>query len=184
MSLDVYLAMGETTPGHGSEDVRKVLGAAYAQVTDAPLPAVEKMPMGKPYFPQSPWHLSLTHTKTCVACGLGKSPLGLDAESLDRPVKVGLFEKVLSCREREWLMAGGNRNEDFLTLWVLKEAYVKFTGQGIGCDLKKVSFRICGEKAILEGTDLAFRLFFRRGHVLALCSQEEPEVHWLKIRDF
>lgn len=181
MSPDVYLAMGQTSSGHGSEDVRKVLGKVYAQVAGEPLPVMEKMPMGKPYFPQSPWHLSLTHTRTYAACGLGKTPLGLDAESMDRPVKVGLFERVLSCRERQWLMERGNRSEDFLTLWVLKEAYVKYTGQGIGCDLKKISFQVCGEKAFLEGSSLAFRLFFRQGHVLALCTQEEPQVHWLKI---
>lgn len=108
-----------------------LLRQLYLEQTGEPLPPIAVTDRGKPYFPDSPWHFSLTHTKGHAFCALSRSPIGIDAEELDRSIRLELAEKILSPGERIQFDAAADKRLALLTFWVLKEAAAKFTGEGL-----------------------------------------------------
>ena len=115
----------------GHEAGRKLLAEAYRQAIGEDLPPIAVTPRGKPYFPDSPWHFSISHTKNHAFCALAPFPVGMDAEEMDRNINPKLADKVLSEREKLRFHGYSNKNDAFLRLWVLKEASVKLTGEGL-----------------------------------------------------
>ncbi len=103
----------------------------YAEVTGQPLPPIALAPGGKPYFPGSPWHFSISHTPHRVMVALATCPVGLDCEELERKVPEKLAGRILSPEELAQYQAAPDKNRALLTLWVLKEAAAKCTGRGI-----------------------------------------------------
>lgn len=96
-----------------------------------PLPVIARTERGKPYFPHRPdLHFSVSRSKGLSLCALGDTTMGTDIE-LVRPRREGLPRYALSRREYEWYESRGSRWADFYTLWTLKEARVKCTGEGI-----------------------------------------------------
>ena len=65
-------------PGEEHRVGRQLLAQLYLQQTGMPLPPILKTAMGKPYFSESPWHFSITHTRGQVFCALAQQPLGID----------------------------------------------------------------------------------------------------------
>jgi len=115
----------------GHEAGRALLARMVEEVTGKPMPAVERMPRGKPFFPGSDLHFSITHTKNRVFCALSDRPLGIDAEDLNRAVDLRLAEKILSEEEMAQFRAAPDAKKALLTFWVLKEAAAKCTGEGL-----------------------------------------------------
>lgn len=110
-----------------------LLAQMYEELTGEELPPIEKAPRGKPYFPGSPLHFSITHTKTTVFCAISDVQIGIDAEDLTRRVSPALAEKILSPYEYAQYMAvpDEDKNEALLRFWVLKEAEAKCSGLGL-----------------------------------------------------
>ena len=94
-------------------------------------PAIAIAPQGKPYFPGSSVHFSISHTRDRVFCVLAPHPVGIDAERQDRAIDLRLAQKILSPTELLRYEAAADKREALLRLWVLKEAAVKCTGQGL-----------------------------------------------------
>lgn len=115
----------------GHEAAWALLRQLYYAETGGPLPPVRRSPAGKPYFPGSEYFFSLTHSRRHAFCVLGKYPVGIDAEELDRPVPLKLARRVLSQDEYLQFSAAPDQRRALLTFWVLKEAQVKYTGQGL-----------------------------------------------------
>ncbi len=86
---------------------------------------------GKPYIENSDIHIGVTHTEDLVMIGVCKTPFGIDAEKKDRKIrqKENIAKKFFSKNEIKLALKS---DEEFLKLWVKKEAFVKYTGQGIG----------------------------------------------------
>ena len=105
--------------------------ALYREETGLDLPPVAIASGGKPYFPGSDWHFSISHTPRHAFCALSRREIGIDAEELDRNVKLALAEKILSPGERVQFDAAPDKRRALLTFWVLKEAQVKRTGDGL-----------------------------------------------------
>ena len=122
----------------GHEVGRELLARLYAQATGDELPPIAVTPRGKPYFPDRPWHFSISHTKHFAFCALSGHNIGLDAEEKDRAVSAAMVEKIVSDSEKSRL--GNDPKDAFLRLWVLKEAQAKLTGRGFGNWLKSTNF--------------------------------------------
>ena len=86
---------------------------------------------GKPYFADSPWHFSISHSKGHVFCALSRKKVGIDAEEADRRINLRLADKILSPMERQQYDAAADQRKALLTFWVLKEAQVKLSGKGL-----------------------------------------------------
>ena len=117
---------------------RKLLEELYRQATGEDLPDIAVTPRGKPYFPDSAWHFSISHTKNHVFCALSRKNIGLDAEEKGRTVSPAMLEKFTSQEEKSRL--GDAPQDAFLRLWVLKEAQSKLTGRGMGNWLRNTDF--------------------------------------------
>ena len=115
----------------GHEAGRQLLARMYREVCGEDCPEIRIAERGKPYFAEGPWHFSISHTKKRVFCSLSTRPVGLDAEEKDREVNLRLAEKILSEPERVRFEAAADKREALLKLWVLKEASVKLTGEGL-----------------------------------------------------
>jgi len=110
---------------------RQLLRQLYRQETGEDLPEIRVTERGKPYFPDSPWHFSISHTPKHAFCVLGRNNIAIDAEELDRKMDLKLAEKVLSPMEKEQFHGAQDKRRAFLTFWVLKEAEAKLSGEGL-----------------------------------------------------
>ena len=115
----------------GHEAGRQLLRDLYRQETGEELPEIAVTERGKPYFPDSPWHFSISHTPKHAFCVLSKNNVAIDAEETDRKVNLKLADKILSQSEKCQFDAAEDKTRALLTFWVLKEAQAKMTGEGI-----------------------------------------------------
>jgi phosphopantetheinyl transferase len=148
--------------GRNGHDVgRQLLAALYRAGTGGDLPHIAVTALGKPYFPASDWHFSISHTKNHAFCVLSRENIGLDAEEMGRRVSEKLIERYLSPKERSRL--GKDPQDAALRLWVLKEAEGKRAGKGIGDWMKNTDFSPDCDKmqeidgcyvAVLEDSDV------------------------------
>ena len=115
----------------GHEAGRQLLAEAYRAQTGEDLPEIRITDRGKPYFPDSPWHFSISHTPHHSFCALSRNNVGIDAEERNRKINLKLADKILSPSEKLQFEAAENRELALLTFWVLKEAAAKLTGEGL-----------------------------------------------------
>lgn len=125
------LATCELAGRTGHEAGRQLLRELYRAETGENLPEISVTDRGKPYFPGSPWHFSISHTPKHAFCMLSKNNVALDAEEADRKINLHLAEKILSPGEKAQFDAAENQEKALLTFWVLKEATVKLSGDGL-----------------------------------------------------
>ena len=129
--MEMYLDSRELAGKIGHEAGRELLEALYRRATGESLPPSAVGDRGKPYFPDSDWHFSISHTKKHVFCALARCPIGIDAEEVTRKIDLRLADKILSVAERAEFDAAGDQNKALLTFWVLKEAAAKLSGEGL-----------------------------------------------------
>ena len=127
MILDWCALDGRT----GHEAGWALLAELYRRETGEALPPIGISPRGKPFFADSPWHFSISHTRKHTFCVLDRENIAVDAEELDRPVNPRLAERILSPRAKEQLDAPADKTRALLTVWVLKEAAAKLSGEGL-----------------------------------------------------
>lgn len=125
------IASCELSGQTGHEAGRQLLAALYREATGESLPEIRVTDRGKPYFPDSPWHFSISHTPKHAFCVLSENHVGLDAEEMGRKINLRLAEKILSSGEKRQFDAAPNKEKALLTFWVLKEAAAKLSGEGL-----------------------------------------------------
>ena len=125
------LCSRQIQPGEGHAAGRALLAQMYTARTGQPMPTILTTPRGKPYFPGSNVHFSISHTKTRVFCALSDRPVGIDAEDENRDISLALAEKILSPGELAQFRQAQDPRKALLTFWVLKEAQVKCTSEGL-----------------------------------------------------
>lgn len=111
-----------------------------ARLCGEPMPEIAVTEFGKPYFPHSPLHFSITHTKKHAFCCISDQNIGIDAEEMDRYVSPALANHILSESEKRRYDAYQDKKAALLRLWVLKEAYAKLLGKGLGDYLYRTDF--------------------------------------------
>lgn len=115
----------------GHEAGRELLAELYREETGKKLPEILISDRGKPYFADGSHHFSISHTPRHAFCALSENKVGLDAEELDRNINLKLADKILSPGEKARFDAAEDKRRALLTFWVLKEAAVKLTGEGL-----------------------------------------------------
>lgn len=95
---------------------------------------------------------SVSHTQGLIVCAVliptdveATGRIGVDAECCTRKVKLEpLLRKALSPSERQRLQSEQTpcRDQSFLRLWTLKEAWCKAIGLGLQADLARAEFRV------------------------------------------
>lgn len=83
---------------------------------------------GKPY--RADCYIGVTHTDDIILVAIADFDFGIDCESLNRvvPNRDRIADKYFTENERVYI---NDDNTRFLEIWVKKEAYVKFNGDGL-----------------------------------------------------
>ena len=95
---------------------------------DEEAPEFEFGQFGKPRLCGSgSLHFNLSHSGGVAACAVSQNPVGIDVQAFGGPVILS----VLSCKERQDVLAAKNPQTEFVRLWTWKEAYYKYLGIGL-----------------------------------------------------
>lgn len=103
---------------------------------------------GRPFFENSEYFLSLSHSGEVAFSAVSKSPLGIDVEKI-RPISKSLIDRVCVEEEKAYVLKDFVVEDEkkiceidvlkrFFEIWTAKEAYFKIKGSGI-TDLKSVN---------------------------------------------
>jgi len=158
------------------ELARRLLERAAAEVWGLfPLPEPARTERGKPFFPGLPdRQFNLSHSGGFVLCALDAAPVGVDVQTVREP-KQATVRRVLSPAERAWLEEQPDRAAAFTALWVLKEARVKQTGEGLRLhELAALPVPLPGGGGPRFADGLWFRLGRGEGFLWAACGTSEP----------
>ena len=98
----------------------------------SPLPELARTDLGKPFFPALPHiQFSISHSNSIILCAVSAKPVGVDIEDI-RPRRESLPQYALTEGEFSRYQSLGGDWPAFYTLWTRKEAWCKYTGQGLG----------------------------------------------------
>ena len=131
---------------------------------------------GRPYFCDRMCDFSITHTQNHVFCAIieGEEParIGIDAEDLDRPDFSNLDEMAARwfAENEQRVFLASPTKETFLSIWTRKEAYSKYTGEGLRA-LSQI------DTVILENEGRIRFFDYRVGDILiSLCVPHDVDV--------
>lgn len=92
-------------------------------------------------------HINLSHTENISVAVLASSPVGVDIESLSRPMKPSVFERVTTEDERETCRALDPAwASQPIVWWSAKEAVSKACGLGIKFGMREFGLKPMGGK--------------------------------------
>ena len=118
-------------------------------------------PHGKPFFFGLPgFHFSLSHSGEALALAVHGSPVGVDVERLREP-ELRVARRFFTADEQAAMRGGGAR---FYEIWTKKEAYLKYTGEGLSRPLTSFS--------VTELPGVRFRTQTRKGYMITVCYGE------------
>jgi len=97
----------------------------------------------KPYFEDAPFYFNISHSSHTIMCAFSDKQVGIDVERL-KMVEYSNFHLFFTKSELLHIQSASNPLQTFFEYWTLKEAVLKFTGEGISADL--FAFEIEKEK--------------------------------------
>lgn len=122
-----------------------LLGAALARDFGVYHTKIRRSGLEKPVLVHDRLHMNLSHCKGLAVAAVGTVPLGVDAEA-PRKVKETLAAKVCTKEEYAAVTSAADRALTFSKYWTLKEAYAKYTGEGIRLHFDALGFTISGDE--------------------------------------
>lgn len=129
-----------------SANGRAILKQAVTEIygLDTDTLTIKKGEHGKPYFEQrQDIHFNISHSGDYVAVMVGEYPLGIDVQTI-RPVKDRMVERLCNQTETDFLIDSLDKEKAFITLWTLKESYIKAIGTGMSFPMSSVNFDLSG----------------------------------------
>lgn len=152
---------------------------------------------GKPEVdPDCGLRFNVSHSSQLAVCVVTRgTPVGVDVESVERADEIAsIAPEVFSAEELAQFeaLSGAARGERALSLWTLKEAYVKARGMGFSLPLKAFSFLFDEDEIRLvpdssldeEARHFRFCLFDHAGHRVAVVAEgpTQPELQIWQAR--
>ena len=128
------------------EGARKQCAAAYLLLKRAlkEVYGISESPLfeydegGKPTLKDHPdIHFNISHCGKAVACVVADRPVGIDVEETNR-YKDSIARYAMNDKEYDEINNSANPDETFTKLWTMKEALLKYTGEGLRRDIKTV----------------------------------------------
>ncbi len=94
---------------------------------------------GKPFFTLRPTiHYNISHSGDYVACIFAGREVGLDIQ-IHREVNYErILERTVPGEMIPEILEAGDPMKAFYTQWVIREAYIKWTGEGLSRDMRTI----------------------------------------------
>jgi len=124
---------------HTSEMGGRLLEYAVSRLYRIDVPELSRSrgEHGKPYFCGHPEiRFNISHTGNLVMCAVSDFEVGIDVQEKSRMNIDLIAKKVMSPGEYKKYLASRSRQDFFFRAWVMKESYVKWTGDGITRELQ------------------------------------------------
>lgn len=164
---------------NGRALLKRAVSELYGIDTDTL--TIKKGEHGKPYFSQrEDICFNISHSGDYVAVMVGDSPLGVDIQTI-RPVKDRMIEKLCNESEKNFVYGSNNKDRAFITLWTLKESYIKAIGTGMSFPMDEINFDLSGlnEDSVGEISNRSGVYFVRDfgDYVLSACVMKNELNH-------
>ena len=188
----VYLWALQDAPGEAMETKLISLAKAYGQSMGMDLGdtggalagwpgPLERDAKGKPFFSMvyPDLHFSLSHSGAYGACAFARQPVGLDMQIHTNCDGAKIAKRFFHPEEQAYLAQQGQAA--FFAVWVAKESYVKYTGEGISGGF--------GQFAVADANGLKYAIdgvCFRHwpvipGYSLCLCAREAKDACLIQL---
>lgn len=91
-------------------------------------------------LPEAAIHFNISHSGDYIAIALAKGPIGIDVEKINLGFQYqGIMDHYFTPEEQRFILSDKNEAlSKFFLLWTRKEAYVKYTGEGLLGDLQEL----------------------------------------------
>lgn len=124
---------------------------------------------GKPFFTLQPGiHYNITHSGKYAACIFAGQEVGIDIQEHRNAKYERMLERMVPAEMVREIMSSDNVEQAFFTQWVLREAYIKWTGEGLSKDLRRISMEN-GSYQLLD---------IEPGYSGAVWSADPMEIRW------
>lgn len=103
------------------------------------IPETKPHANGKPHLKNMPdLFFNLSHSGDYVVCAVADCEIGVDIQQYRKNIKDGVLKKVLHEREKDLYQACTQEEKEacFFRIWAAKEAYAKYTGEGLAVDFR------------------------------------------------
>ncbi len=129
-----------------------------------------RTPRGKPYFKEIPLDFSVSHTGSLWVCAMDAGPVGVDVQAVRSCPYDKIAKRYYAPDERAHVAAKGEPG--FFQIWVRKEAYAKYTGEGLANSMRSFS--------TLKSDGVEFVDFEIRKGVKGSCCMKEKRELWVR----
>lgn len=127
---------------------------------------------GKPFLSRQPSvHYNISHSGDYVVCVMSGEEVGIDIQKHKEVNYSRLLERMVPAYMIREILEADNIQRAFFTQWVLREAYIKWTGEGLSRDLRTIPMN--------EGSYLLLDL--GEGYSGAVWSQDLLELEWKNV---
>ena len=113
---------------------RDMLEEAYHEFRDGDLPEIFLGPHGKPYFEgTSSLHFNFSDSYPYIVLAISDAPVGIDLQerTTNQDVCLRMARRFFPAKEAELVAGSDDPVLLFHRLWTIREAYVKYTGDGL-----------------------------------------------------
>lgn len=94
---------------------------------------------GKPFFTLQPKiHYNISHSGKYVMCVLAELEVGIDVQVHKKANYERILQRMVPEDMIPEILNGDNPEKRFFEQWVLREAYIKWTGKGLSRDLRTI----------------------------------------------
>lgn len=125
---------------------------------------------GKPYFKEVPIEFSVSHTGSLWVCLMDEEPVGVDVQEIRKCRSDKIAARYYTPDERAYVKEMGESG--FFQIWTRKEAYAKYTGEGITKEIMYVS--------TLRDASVEFIDFSVKEGVKGSCCLREKKELWIR----
>lgn len=178
------------------EDQQRSLGAGWLlkevllRYFGLKSPELGQSEWGKPYVKEYPRvQFSLSHAGIWAVCAADIHPVGVDVETV-QPDRQAIAARFYTQEEQKAIQSAAEEERDaaFTRIWTRKEAYLKYTGEGLHRSLSSFA-PVAPYREAVPVRDPALGCFFTGytlpgGVPLALCTQNDmvpPTVAFLRV---
>ena len=99
--------------------------------------ATARKEYGKPYFPQHPEiAFNISNSGDWIFIGVSSVEIGIDIQKITSIRLDNVGKRIFTPEEYETFIRAHDQREYFFREWVLRESYIKWTGEGLSRDMR------------------------------------------------